>query len=99
MDDYTFYFFIVTLIVLVFRDKTLEKYIDKKSNIINKKLNTILDTQGIEYPKAEHISYKAKMFIKGGDRNKATDLILKETGCSQAQALALIEKLEKPILP
>ena len=68
---------------------------DKKLSVINKKLNALLDVEGIEYPKAEDISYKAKQAIKGGDRNKAMELILKETECSKDQALALIEKLEK----
>ena len=95
MDDNTLYFFIFTLIILFLRDKTLERYIDKKHNVINKKLNALLDAEGIEYPKAEDISYKAKKAIKGGDRNKAMELILKETECSDAQALALIEKMEK----
>ena len=76
-------------------EKALEKYIDKKNSIIHKKLNALLDVEGIEYPKAEDISYKAKKAIKGGDRNKAMELILKETECSNAQALALIEKMEK----
>ena len=99
MDDNTLYFFIVMLVALFLRDKTLERYINKKNNTINKKLNALLDTEGIEYPKVEDISYKAKQAIKGGDRNKAMELILKETECREAQALALIEKLEKLNMP
>lgn len=99
MDD-IFYALLMAILVTGYGiERGIEKYIDKKNNVINKKLNALLDMKGIEYPKASDISYKAKQTIKAGDRNKAINLIIKETECSEGQALVLVEKLEKLNMP
>jgi hypothetical protein len=76
----------------------IRRTIEAKFSIINKKLDAILSSTDAVYPLIGNISGKALKAAKGGDRNKANDIIMKDTLCTKAQAEALVKLIEQQVV-
>jgi hypothetical protein len=91
--------FWVFVVFLVFQMlMSIRRATDAKLNIINKKLDAVLTSTSAPYPLIGDISKNALKAAKGGDRNKAVTIIIKETLCTKVQAQAIIEIIEQQVI-
>lgn len=74
---------------------SIRRTMDSKLQIINKKLDTVLSSTNAAYPLMGDIAEKAVKAAKNGDRNKAINIVMKDTLCTKAQAEAMVKIIEQ----
>jgi hypothetical protein len=84
-------FLVIVIILLLARIRLLTE----KNEILERKFDAFKHNPHGEYPPVEMVSSSAQKAIYGGDRNKATELITKQTNCTAKQAEVVIQKIER----